>query len=64
MKRDIYEDKMIDTLRLLLDIREKLARVKQTIEDYGYDCESAPEVAEMQSLERKLFNRVSEWEKP
>lgn len=54
---------MIDLLRELLEIREKLQAVEDLAKDYGY-LDELPEIASMQKLERNVFAKVSEWEKP
>lgn len=54
---------MTEILRKLLDIRSGLGAVKRMIEDYGFTDE-APEIVEMQRLERLLSQKVNEWDKP
>lgn len=55
---------MIDILRQLLDLREKLHSISRLLEEHGYDGAQLPEIAEMQALERRAFEKVNEWDKP
>jgi hypothetical protein len=52
-----------DVLRKLLALRESLTELSGLIGLYGYRDE-APEIAKMQELERELFAKVNEWDKP
>jgi hypothetical protein len=54
---------MTDILRELLGLREELYRIAELVDSYGY-TESLPEMAQIQALERQIFAKVSEWEKP
>ena len=54
---------MIDLLRQLLDLRERLEAIAQNVRAYGLR-ESLPEVGQMQDIERKISDKVSEWDKP
>lgn len=54
---------MVDLLRKLLDLRTLLAEVSQ-LADGCYGLENFPEIAKMQELERKVFNKVNDWSKP
>jgi len=55
---------MTDILRELLEIRDRLQKLEEHLAEYGYSSEFAPEIGEMQELERKLFLKVNEWDKP
>ena len=54
---------MTDLLRLMIDLRDSLQKVQSSIREYGF-TEAAPEVLQMQKLERKLFAKVNKWDKP
>lgn len=54
---------MTTLLRLLLDIREKFWDLKQEAQAYGV-LESMPEIDQMMELERQVFAKVNEWDKP
>lgn len=54
---------VIDLLRELLLLRENLQRIEDLGRGYGY-ADDLPEVREMQKLEREVFEKVAEWEKP
>ncbi len=54
---------MIDLLRKLLDLRESLESVSTGVAEYGF-TEHLPELAQMQAMERKIFEKVNEWSKP
>lgn len=54
---------MTNLLRDMLDIRDALLSLEGKFREYGY-LEQSPELKQMQDLERQLFNKVQEWEKP
>jgi hypothetical protein len=55
---------VIDLLQDLLTLRINLYTLRQKAEGYGLTPENAPEFAELQRLERSVFAKVQEWEKP
>jgi hypothetical protein len=54
----------VELLRKILDVRESLQEVKVCADAYGYDEEFLPQIAAMQKLERELFQKAEELDKP
>ena len=54
---------MTDLLRRLLDLRDTLEKLRADLEFSQY-LDELPELAEMQKLERAMFKKIDEWEKP
>ena len=54
---------MREVIRMLLDVRDKLDEVYQRLEGLT-ESDSTPELDEMRRLERILFEKIIEWEKP
>jgi len=55
---------MIDLMRELLNLREKLLAISDLAAGYGLHDEELPQIKQMQALERSCFATVTELEKP